>query len=358
MSITTAFMKRLGLTHPIVQAPLAGGGDTPALVAAVCEAGGIGFIGAAYLTPAQIVEAVAMVRAKTSRPFGINLFAPLPVPAVPEDASTAVAHAARFYAELGLSAPAAPQPARNPYPEQFAAVLDTGVAAFSFAFGMVPSADIAAARARGMLVAATATTVAEAITIEHAGADAVVAQGSEAGGHRGTFAVDFAAGMIGTMSLVPQIVDAVRIPVVASGGIMDGRGIAAALALGAQAVQLGTAFLTCEEAGPPPAYKDAILAAHEDDTQVTRAFSGRPARGIVNRFMRETEAVPGAMLPFPLQNALTRPLRTAAAKHGRAEYLSLWAGQGVRMARRQSAGVLVARLAQETEETLRRLGAG
>jgi nitronate monooxygenase len=161
------------------------------------------------------------------------------------------------------------------------------------------------------------------------------------------------------MALVPQIVDAVRLPVVASGGIMDGRGIAAALVLGAAGAQLGTAFLTCDEAGIPDVYKQAILDAYESDTRVTRAFSGRFARGIANRFMIEMQAaaVEGSILPFPLQNALTRPLRTAAAKQGRAEFLSLWAGQGVRMARRMTAADLVATLAEETDAAIGRLHA-
>jgi nitronate monooxygenase len=205
----------------------------------------------------------------------------------------------------------------------------------------------------------TATTVAEAVILEKAGVDAIVAQGSEAGGHRGTFSVDFEKGMVGTIALVPQMVDAVSVPVVASGGIMDGRGIAAALALGATAVQLGTAFLTCRESGLPETYRVAILQAHEDHTRITRAFSGRPARGIVNRFMNQVESADPAeaILPFPFQNALTRPLRTAAAKQGRSEFLSLWAGQGVRLARRQSAGELVARLVRETEEAIWKLRA-
>jgi nitronate monooxygenase len=189
--------------------------------------------------------------------------------------------------------------------------------------------------------------------------DAVIAQGSEAGGHRASFAVPFERGLVGTLALVPQIADAVRLPVVASGGIMDGRGVAAALALGAAAVQLGTAFLTCAEAGVPEAYKEAILAAAEDQTRLTRAFSGRPARGIVNRFMTvvEPENEPQAILPFPLQNQLTRPLRQAAARAGHAEMLSLWAGQGVRLARRQTAAELVARLTAETEDVVNRLAA-
>jgi nitronate monooxygenase len=349
MGLGTVLTDRLGLSYPIVQAPLAGGGDTPALVAAVSEAGGLGFIGAAYLTPAQLADSAQQVRARTRRPFGVSLFAPQPAPPT-ADASAAVARLAPYYAELGLERPGPPALPADTFDAQLAAALECGARLFSFTFGVLPPAALAAIRARGMLVVGTATTVDEAVALERAGVDAVVTQGSEAGGHRGTFLGDFEAGMVGTMALVPQVVDAVRVPVLASGGIMDGRGVAAALVLGAAAVQLGTAFLTCEEAGVPPAYKDAILGAREDGTRTTRAFSGRPARGIVNRFMREM--ADGEALPFPLQNALTRPLRAAAAKANRAEFLSLWAGQGVRMARRQKAGELVARLAAEAEAAL------
>jgi nitronate monooxygenase len=158
--------------------------------------------------------------------------------------------------------------------------------------------------------------------------------------------------MIGTVALVPQVVDAVSVPVIASGGIMDGRGVAAARVLGAQAAQLGTAFLTCPEAGVSPAHKRAILAASEHETRITRAFSGRPARGIVNRLMDELDRNPTAILPYPLQNALTRPLRTAAGEQGRAEYLSLWAGQGVRLSRELRAADLVRQIAREAEQAL------
>jgi nitronate monooxygenase len=351
MPITTVLTERLGVAHPIVQAPLAGGGDTPALVAAVSNAGGLGFIGAAYLTPEQIAGSAREVRARTARPFGINLFAPLP-PAEPADPAAALARIAPFYAELGLPRPTALTPPPDAFDAQLAAALESGAAVFSFTFGVLPTAAIAAIKARRMLLMGTATTVEEALALERAGVDAVVTQGSEAGGHRGTFLGEFDLGMVGTLALVPQVADAVRVPVVASGGIMDGRGLAAALVLGAAGAQLGTAFLTCEEAGVPGAYKEAILAAREDGTRTTRAFSGRPARGIVNRFMREVDG--GDVLPFPLQNALTRPLRAAAAKANRADLLSLWAGQGVRMARRQKAADLVARLAAEAEACLRR----
>ncbi len=340
---------------PVIQAPLAGGGDTPALVAAVGNAGALGFIGAAYLSPEQIDEAAREVRARTSRPFGINLFAPQKPPEVPAEASRALERVAPFFAELGLPGPSIPDRPGNSFDAQLAAALETGASYFSFTFGLLPDSAVLAIKNRGLFLLGTATTVEEAIALENAGVDAVVAQGSESGGHRGTFAADFSAGMIGTMSLVPQVADAVKVPVVASGGIMDGRGIVAALALGAGAVQMGTAFLTCEEAGIPEAYKQAILNAREDQTRVTRAFSGRPARGIVNRFMSEMENNAESILPFPLQNALTRPLRTAAGKQGKTEFLSLWAGQGVRMARRQTAAELIARLAEEMAVALDRL---
>ena len=357
MPFRTGLMQKLSMTYPVIQAPLAGGGDTPELVAAVGEAGALGFIGAAYLTPQQILETSRAVQGLTARPFGISLFAPQPAPAAPKDPKPALERVAPFYAELGLPPPQVPTLAADSFGEQLAAALESGASAFSFTFGVLPASTIEAIKARGMFLLGTATTVDEAVLLEKAGVDAVITQGAEAGGHRGSFAAEFDAGMVGTVSLVPQVVDAVRIPVIASGGIMDGRGIAAALALGADAVQMGTAFLTCDEAGVPDAYKEAILEAREHETRLTRAFSGRPARGIVNRFMTEVERRGGsdAILPFPLQNALTRPLRSAAAKRGRAEFLSLWAGQGLRLARRQSAAQLIARLAGEADAVVRRL---
>jgi nitronate monooxygenase len=355
MPIQTAVTRQLQIKHPIVQAPMAGGGDTPQLVAAVSDAGGMGFIGAAYLAAAQILEVARAVRVKTQRPFGINLFAPLADAEMPADADRALKRVAPFFAELKLAAPELPRKPRLSFSEQLQAALQTDASVFSFTFGIFSSEAIAAIKSRGMLVWGTATTVQEAIALEKAGADAVIAQGSEAGGHRGTFLGEFSAGMIGTMALVPQIVDAVSVPVIASGGISDGRGIAAALTLGASAVQLGTSFLTCGESGVPEAYRRAILEAREDQTRITRAFSGRPARGIVNRFMTTIEGEePVAILPFPMQNVLTRPLRNAARQQGRAEFLSLWAGQALRLATRESATHLVSRLAREAEEAIDR----
>jgi nitronate monooxygenase len=345
MPIRTDLTRLLNLSCPVIQAPMAGGGDTPELVSAVSNAGALGFIGAAYLTPEQIIERGRAVRAQTSRPFGINLFAPLPAPDVDECVVTkAVESISRYFEELGLPPPSRPKLPASSFDEQLAASLETGAAMFSFTFGVLPHPAIQEIKRHGMFVAGTSTTVKEAQALVEAGVDAVIAQGSEAGGHRGTFATEFESGTIGSMALVPQIADAVSIPIIASGGIMDGRGVAAALVLGASAAQMGTVFLTCDEAGIATAYKDAILAATEEQTQITRAFSGRPARGIVNRLLRDYEHANDRILPFPLQNALTRPLRTEATRQNRSEYLSLWAGQGLRMARRTCAAELVARL--------------
>lgn len=357
MPFHTAITERLGLTHPIILAPMGGGATTVDLVVAVCQAGGLGFLAAAYLTPTQIREVSQAVRSRTSKPFGINLFAPRTTEPTPGDPTAALARLAPFHAELGLSPPTLPKSTPDLFKDRLAACLESGASVFSFTFDLLPPDAMAAIKARGMWVAGTATTVHEAIDLEASGVDAIVTQGSEAGAHRGTFGTDFNAAMVGTMALVPQVVDAVSVPVIASGGIMDGRGIVAALALGAAAVQLGTAFLMCDESGIPEAYKDAILNAGEHETRLTRAFSGRPARGIVNRFMTEVERpdAPDAILPYPIQNALTRPLRNAAAQQNRAEYLSLWAGQGVRLARRQGASKLVEQLSQEMEAVTHRL---
>lgn len=344
-------LRRLGLEHPIIQAPMAGGADTPALAAAVSAAGGLGSLGVAYLDAPGIAAATGAVHTRTNRAYAVNVFAPTP-PAPPVPWEPVLARLAAYHAELGLPPPAEPAiPEPGAFDARFAAALASGAPVLSFTFGLLPPEAMAEARAAGRVLIGTATTVAEARALEDAGCDAVVAQGAEAGGHRGTFAGPFADAMIGTMALVPQMVRAVSIPVIASGGIMDGAGVAAALCLGAVAAQMGTAFLTTPEAGTSAAWRTRLAGAAESETRVTDAFSGRPARGIVNRFMAEMEGAPN--LGFPLQNTATRALRQAAASRGEAAFLSLWAGQGLTLGRMVPAADLVALLARETDAALR-----
>jgi nitronate monooxygenase len=222
----------------------------------------------------------------------------------------------------------------------------------SFTFGLLPGDAMERLKAQAVYLIGTATTVDEARQLEQSGVDAVIAQGSEAGAHRGTFAVPAESALIGTAALVPQVADAVRLPVIASGGIMDGRGIVAALALGASAVQMGTAFLACMEAGTSPAYRQALLRAHEDQTTLTRAFSGRMARGLSNEFIERWNQAKLLHLSYPWQNAFTQPMRRAAAAAKRAGLLSLWTGQGIRMLKELPAEQLMLQLKREMAQAL------
>jgi nitronate monooxygenase len=310
---------------------MAGGFDTPDLVAAVSNAGALGSAGAAYLTPAAIREQVEAIRARTRRPFSVNLFAG-GIESREVDPAAMLGLLAPLHERFGLPPPVAPGAWPYDLGDQLAALEAADVRVISFTFGLPDDAAIARMRADGRVVIGTATTVAEALRCEAAGCSAIVAQGSEAGGHRGTFIGAFESALTGLMALVPQIVDAVGIPVLAAGGIMDRRGVAAARALGASGVVCGTAFLDTVEAGTSAAFRHVLAAARDDETVITRAFSGRPARGLNNAFQRAVDARPGDILPYPKQNALTRPMRTAAAAANDPEYLSLWAGQATPLA--------------------------
>jgi nitronate monooxygenase len=347
-----ALTGRLGIRHPLVLAPMAGGPSTPALAAAVSEAGGLGSYGAAYLPVSKVRDVIREIRAATSRPFAINLFADEGVAADPAALRAAQQAVAKYREELGLLA-AVPATESATLAQAFPVLLEERVPVFSFTFGIPPRVILDACRSAGIFTLGTATSVAEGRALEDAGVDAVVAQGSEAGGHRGTFDRDADPSLIGTMALVPQLVDAVRIPVVAAGGIMDGRGVAAAFALGAQAASLGTAFLLCPEAGTSAPYRAALRRARDDSTVITRAFSGRPARGLANRFTREMSAAPIAS--YPVQNGLTRDIRAAAARAGDSELLSLWSGQAAPLLRELPARDLVARIVQETNAVFSKL---
>lgn len=317
----TSLRERLGLRLPLVLAPMAGGVSTPALVAAVSEAGGLGSLGAAYLSPAEILKAGQEIRRQTARPWALNLFAPQEVlPVSGTQVTTALAELAPFHAELGLPAPGFSERPEPDFAEQLAAALSLRPAALSFTFGLLSAAQLAQVRAAGALAIGTATGVDEARALAAAGVDAVVVQGGAAGGHRGGWQHDELADTFALTRAVAQVVD---LPLIAAGGLMTAGDVRSALDTGAELAQCGTAFLLADEAGTSAPYRAAL--AHGGETVLTRSFSGRPARGLKNAV---TEGVQHP-LPYPQQNALTRPMRTAAAQAGRAEFLSLWAGTGV-----------------------------
>lgn len=347
MSISKEFLKRLNIEHPIIQGPLGGGPSTPELVAAVSNAGGLGSLGAAYSTPDQIANDVQRIKSLTSKPFQVNLFSGGWNANAEADPQPMLEILAEIHHTLGLPPPIPPLPKADPFPEQLEAVLAAQPAVFSFTFG-IPNPDaVARLKQRHIMVLGTATTVAEARLLAEAGVDAVVAQGAQSGAHRGTFAGPFESCMVPTLDLVRGITAVVDVPVIASGGLMDGSDISASIAAGASAAALGTAFLVSTESGAPKVHKAAILNARRDSTVITRAFSGRPARGLPNKFIQTLADREHSILPYPLQNAFTRTMRTAAAQQGNPDFLSLWAGQGLTRARSMSAADLVNALVAE-----------
>lgn len=350
----TEVARLIGVAAPIIQAPMAGEPDRPELTAAVSQAGGLGSLGCAYDQPETIRAKIAAVRALTDRPFAVNLFASV----TPETDAERIAFGRTALAErrtrMGV-ADTEPVLTMPDFDAQLAVVAAERPAVFSFTFGALGAERITSLKQAGLVVIGTATTVPEAERLAADGVDAIVAQGAEAGAHRGTFLGAPAESLIGTMALVPAMVDRVSVPVIAAGGLMDGRGIAAALMLGAAGVQMGTAFLPTEESGAAPAWKDALLQCRADRTSVTTVFSGRHARGIRNAMMRELSQKEHELPGFPAMNSLTRGIRSAASRSGDADSMSLWAGQGATLARAMRAGDLVRLL---VEETGRRLAEG
>lgn len=355
-AFSTPFSRRFGLRLPLVQGPMAGGPTTPALVAAVSNALALGFLAGAALAPEKIASETAAIRTLTDRPFGVNLF--VLDTASPDDATVrrALASIDPLRAHYGLppGAPLVPPARYAPaFRAQFDALVDLRVPVASFTFGLLAKEDVARLHAAGSYVIGTATHVAEGLAWRDAGADAIVAQGAEAGGHRGTFIGEAPHALVGTMALVPQLADATGLPVLAAGGIMDGRGMAAALALGAQGVQMGTAFLGCAESAIPADWKARLRDSADTATSVTRAITGRHARGIRNPLMQQLEAHPENVAPYPVQNALTQELRQHAARANDGDYLSLWSGQGAPLARRREANLSAAQLVDALDAELR-----
>jgi len=348
MPVDRGLLKRLGLASQLILAPMASA-STPALVAAVANAGGLGSLGTARLAPDEITRAIREFRSLSNQIFNVNLFAPLAVENELAKVENARRLLAPFYRELGLGdPPAVPKPPLFGFEDQLEAVLAERPPIFSFTFNLLPPDAVRRIKATGAYLIGTATTVREARALEAAGVDAIVAQGSEAGGHRGTFMGDFGESQVGLVVLVPAIRRAVSVPVIAAGGIMDVAGVRAALALGADAAQLGTVFLgSPENTAINAPYRATVLDAAEATTVVSRVYSGRYARMIRNRYV-------AAMLPhmaelpgYPTMGALTQPMIQAAIAQGRGDLVQMLAGQGVARTSAEPAGALVQRLAAE-----------
>lgn len=335
--------------HPIIQGPMAGGCNSPALVAAVSNSGALGSLAASLLSPDTMRQQVAEIRQRTDKPFLINLFVQKPPQPAAEDIAQAVELLKPVWSSLGWSELALPFKWCEDFSAQFAALLDLKPAVASFTFDILTAAQVRQLHDAGILVIGTATRVDEALAWQAAGADAVIASGTEAGGHRGTFIGDQRDATLDAVALLKAVVAEVTIPVISAGNVMTGADIRERLNLGAAAVQMGTAFLVTDESGIHPAYKQRLQIAGSSPTRLTRAFSGRYARGLVNRFMQQMEAVEEQVPAYPVQNALTGPIRFEAGKRGDTELMSLWCGTGVGRTRRMCASRLVETLVKEMD---------
>jgi nitronate monooxygenase len=343
----------LRLDHPIVQAPMAGYVGSEMAVA-VATAGGLGSLPCGLLTPQQVRDEFAKIRARTTRPINLNFFCHR---LKPDEAAETVwrKRLAPYYVELGLdpAAPITPPPLRRPFDADMCdAVVELKPEIVSFLFGLPEAALVKKLKAAGCFIVSTATTVAEGRWLEEHGADAVVAQGVEAGGHRGMFLTSDVASQVGTFALVPQMADALKIPVIAAGGIGDGRGIAAALTLGASAVQMGTAFLFCPESRASAMQRTALNASRDDSTALTNVFTGRAARATITRLVREQGPLADLVPSYPLAANAVQPLRGAAESRGSTDFTYLPMGQAAPLGRPLGAGQLTRKLVAEAIDRL------
>jgi nitronate monooxygenase len=347
-------VKKCNIRFPIIQAPMAGVA-TPRLVAAVSNAGGLGSLGAAYMLPKEIKEAIREIRDLTEMPFSINLFAPTSMPYDKKKITLAQKFLDQFRKELDIPTHLPDFSEFPKFEDQIEVIFEERPPIFSFTLGIPPLPILQRLKKEKILIMGTATTVEEALLLEKSGVDAVIAQGIEAGGHRSTFLDPSYDPMLGISALVPLVTRALKVPVIAAGGIMNGDGIASALALGAAATQLGTAFIACPESGAPRAYKDALLHPRAMATIMSTAFSGRPARMLHNKFIKEIQLKNAPIAPFPFQNLLTKDIRTAAAKINRADLMALYAGQSYPLVTNLLASEILPLLIEQTVSAIQRL---
>ena len=355
MMLKNEITELLKVEYPIIQAPMAGGVTTSKLVAEVSNSGGLGMIGAGYLTPDQLREQVREIKESTTNPFGVNLFVPNEFKVTENEIKSANQFLNPIRQQLNLHLKDNFELPNFNYVfetffEQIKVVIEEKVPICSFTFGIPSSEVIAELKQSNIILMGTATTIEEAVENEKVGMDIVVVQGSEAGGHRGSFIDGNQESLVGLMSLIPQVVDNVSIPVVAAGGIMDGRGLMASICLGAKGVQMGTAFLTCVESGAHQAHKDAILNAKEDQTVLTRSFSGKWARGIRNKFILEMQKHEALLPDFPVQNTLTQDIRKTSSAQNNQNFMSLWSGQSPRLAKSQTVESFIKNIVAEVKK--------
>ncbi|MCM3217727.1 nitronate monooxygenase [Niallia taxi] len=350
----------LNIKYPIIQAPMAGGITTSKLVAEVSETGALGMIGAGYLTPYQLKNQIIEIRKMTSKPFGVNLFVPQKFVVNTQDVNSVKQILDAINKELNVTYTedlVLPNflEEHGKFNEQIKIIMDMNIPVCSFTFGIPSKEIVASLQNANVTVIGTATTVEEAMEVEKSGVDIIVAQGAEAGGHRGSFINESVDSLIGLMSLVPQVTDTVSKPVVAAGGIMDGRGLMASLCLGAVGVQMGTAFLTCDESGAHDVHKDAILNTQENQTTLTRSFSGKWSRGIKNKFIVEMREHEDTFPVYPVQNSLTQLMRKASSLQNNKHYMSLWSGQSPKLAKRQTVESLIQSVIKDVKDITSRL---
>ncbi len=343
----------LGIELPIIQAPMAGANGS-AMAIAVSEAGGLGSLPSAMLEAAKVRTEIEVVRQQTAKPINLNFFCHQPAASEPERQAQWKRHLAGYYEELGLDASvSAPAVNRAPFDDTTCEIVEElKPEVVSFHFGLPEKLLLERVKAAGCRVLSSATTVAEARWLEANGCDAIVAQGYEAGGHRGMFLNDEIHTQAGTLALVPQVVDAVGVPVIAAGGIADGRGLAAAFLLGAAGAQVGTAYLFTPEALISDLHRTALKNARDDGTALTNLFSGRPARGLMNRLMREIGPLSDLAPAFPTAGGALAPLKKAAEARGTDDFTSLWAGQAAGLGQEFGAGELTRHLAAEAAQLL------
>ncbi len=343
----TRLVKKLKITLPIIQAPMAGGVTTPELIASVSNQGALGSLGAGYMSPEQIHQTIRAIRSLTDKPFAVNLFIPTDFLVNQQQIKTMKKILAEIYPEHD----ATKEPVIYPFAEQIQAVIEAKVPVFSFTFGVPEDKWLTKLKRNNTVLIGTATTVAEALFLEKKKIDLIVAQGFEAGGHRGSFLKDPMNSLVGNFALIPALADHISSPVIASGGIMDERGIVAALILGAEGVQMGTAFMTCAEAGTHHAFKKLLRQKKLPETVLTNVLTGRTARGINNEFIEELNHYANKILPYPIQHALTAPVRAAAQQKNNLDYMSLFTGQAAYL----SQGLAVAKFIKQLDKKVRKL---